>query len=67
MSDQYAEANRRYWDGLVPIHFDSEFYDVAGFKAGKSTLKNVELQELEDVSGRSLLHLMCDFGLDALS
>ena len=67
MSDQYTEANRRYWDGLVPIHFDSEFYNVAGFKAGKSTLKNVELQELGDVSRRSLLHLMCHFGLDALS
>ena len=67
MSDQYAEANRRYWDGLVPIHFDSEFYNVAGFKAGRSTLNNVELQELGDVRGRSLLHLMCHFGLDTLS
>ncbi len=67
MSDQYKEANRLYWDGLVPIHFDSEFYDVAGFKAGTSTLKRVELEELGDVRGRSLLHLMCHFGLDTLS
>ncbi len=49
------------------MHFGSEFYDVAGFNAGKSTLKDVEVQELGDVSGRSLLHLMCHFGLDTLS
>ncbi len=67
MPDEYSEANRRYWDGLVPIHLDSEFYDVAGFKAGKSTLKPTELEEIGDVSGRSLLHLMCHLGLDTLS
>ena len=67
MSDEYLEANRRYWDGLVPIHLDSEFYDVAAFKAGESTLKPTELEEIGDVSGRSLLHLMCHFGLDTLS
>ena len=67
MPTEYSDANRRYWAGLVPVHLDSQFYDVAGFKAGKSTLKPTELREVGDVSGRSLLHLMCHFGLDTLS
>ncbi len=67
MPNEYSKANRRYWDGLVPVHFDSNFYDVASFKAGESTLRPTELKEIGDVSGRSLLHLMCHFGLDTLS
>ena len=65
--DEYAEANRRHWDEVVPIHVASEMYDVAGFKAGESRLKPVELEELGDVRGKSLLHLQCQFGLDTLS
>ena len=67
MPDECSEANRRYWNGLVPIHLDSEFYDVAAFKAVESALKPTELEEMGDVSGQSLLHLMCHFGLDTLS
>ncbi len=67
MPDEYSEANHRYWDGLVPMHLASEFYNAAGFKAGKSTLKPTELDEIGEVRGRSLLHLMCHFGLDTLS
>jgi SAM-dependent methyltransferase len=65
--DRYRETNRRHWDELVPIHVGSEFYDVAGFKAGKSTLQAIERGELGDVRGKSLLHLQCHFGLDTLS
>ena len=45
----------------------SEFYDVVGFKQGRCTLKSIELEELGDVSGKSLLHLQCHFGMDTLS
>ena len=38
-----------------------------GFKAGKITLGAVERKEVGDVSGKSLLHLQCHLGLDALS
>jgi len=65
--DKYMESNRELWNELTPIHERSEFYDVEGFKAGKSTLKSVELEEVGDVSGKSLLHLQCHFGLDTLS
>lgn len=61
------EANRRHWDEVVPVHVASEFYDVASFKAGRSTLKPVEVEELGDVRGKTLLHLQCHFGMDTLS
>ena len=63
----YVEANREHWNELTPIHAKSDFYDVEGFKAGRSTLTQIELEELGNVSGRSLLHLQCHFGLDTLS
>ena len=65
--DSYMRMNRELWNELTPIHARSEFYDVEGFKAGKSTLKSIELEELGEVSGKSLLHLQCHFGLDTLS
>jgi SAM-dependent methyltransferase len=65
--NEYLEANRRHWDEVVPVHVASEMYDVASFKAGKSKLKPVELEELGDVRGKTLLHLQCHFGLDTLS
>lgn len=62
-----TEANRRMWDEVVPFHVDSEIYDVASFKAGKSALHRLELEEVGDVRGKSLLHLQCHFGMDTLS
>ena len=64
---EYLEANRKNWNERTPIHAASDFYDVAGFKRGKSSLKPIELQELGNVSGKSMLHLQCHFGLDTLS
>ena len=49
------------------VHEKSAFYDVAGFKAGKTTLNPLELEELGDVKNKTLLHLQCHFGLDTLS
>ncbi len=61
------EANRRLWDAWTPTHIASEYYDVDGFKAGHDTLDEVELAGVGDVTGRTLLHLQCHFGLDTLS
>jgi SAM-dependent methyltransferase len=63
----YLRSNQDMWDGLASIHENSRFYDVAGFKKGKTSLTFVELEELGDVSGKSLLHLQCHFGLDTMS
>jgi SAM-dependent methyltransferase len=65
--NEYLEANQRRWDELVPIHMRTQFYDVDGFKAGDSSLHDLEIDEVGDVSGKSLLHLQCHFGLDTLS
>jgi SAM-dependent methyltransferase len=65
--NRHLEANRRHWDEVVPIHTNSDFYDVAGFKAGGTGLNSLELAELGDVQGRTLLHLQCHFGQDTLS
>ncbi|MFI6733111.1 class I SAM-dependent methyltransferase [Nonomuraea sp. NPDC050451] len=63
----YLDVNRVNWDGRVPIHVASDFYDVEGFKAGRSPLRAFERDEVGDVAGRRLLHLQCHFGLDTLS
>jgi SAM-dependent methyltransferase len=61
------ETNRRRWDESVPLHVASDFYDVAAFRAGQSTLHALELGEVGDVGGKTLLHLQCHFGMDTLS
>ncbi|MEU5992576.1 class I SAM-dependent methyltransferase [Spirillospora sp. NPDC047418] len=63
----YVTVNKALWDERVPIHVASDFYDVAGFKAGGQTLRDFELAEVGDVTGLRLVHLQCHFGLDTLS
>jgi SAM-dependent methyltransferase len=65
--DSRTEANRAWWDERVPIHVGSAFYDVEGFRAGGSSLRPFEVEEVGDVSGKRLVHLQCHFGLDTLS
>lgn len=66
--DTYTRTNRQNWNERVPIHARSRMYDVAGFRAGTSSLHSIEEQELgNDVPGKRLLHLQCHFGLDTLS
>jgi SAM-dependent methyltransferase len=61
------DGNRRNWDERVPIHAASRFCDVDEFKAGRSTLMSIELDEMDDVRGKSLLHLQCHFGMETMS
>ncbi len=42
-------------------------YDVVGFKSGRNPLPSVEMKEMGEVRGKTLLHLQCHFGLDTLS
>ena len=65
--DEHFRTNQGLWNGLARIHIGSKFYDVEGFRAGKASLKHVELEELGDVAGKTLLHLQCHFGQDTLS
>jgi SAM-dependent methyltransferase len=63
----YFEMNRESWNQRAEVHFDSRFYDVDGFLAGNTSLREIELAELTQVNSRRLLHLQCHFGLDTLS
>ena len=66
--EAYLKANRENWNDRVAAHLtDREYYDVEGFLAGRCTLEDIETELLGDVRGKTLLHLMCHFGLDTLS
>ena len=65
--NEYLQANQKRWEQLTLIHEMSDFYDLAGFKAGKDRLRSIELTELGDMAGKSLLHLQCHFGMDTLA
>jgi SAM-dependent methyltransferase len=60
-------ANRSLWDAWTAIHASGDFYDLEGFKAGGVRIRPYEIEMIGDVSGRSLLHLQCHFGIDTLS
>lgn len=64
--DEFLKSNRKLWNAWTRVHVKSIFYDVDGFKAGKSSLDKIEL-ELGEVRGKSLLHLQCHFGMTTLS
>jgi len=64
---KYLQNNRELWDGWTDIHAGSPFYDLAAFRRGESSLKSIELERVGEVTGKTLLHLQCHFGLDTLS
>lgn len=66
MNDLIA-ANKNWWDEVVPIHTGSKLYDLPGFINGKCSLFSIEKEEIGDVRDKSLLHLLCHFGMDTLS
>ncbi|MGI5151861.1 class I SAM-dependent methyltransferase [Plantactinospora sp. CA-294935] len=63
----WLEVNRANWDARVPVHRNSQWYDIAGFVAGQETLRAFEPAEVGDVRDKTLLHLQCHLGLDTLS
>lgn len=65
--DNYIAINRKLWNDKVAYHLESEFYDMPGFLSGKTSLKEIELSLLENISGKSILHLQCHFGQDSIS
>ena len=67
MEKYNLESNREMWNEWATLHAGSEFYDVESFKKGKCSLYPVAVEEMGDVNGKSLLHLMCHFGKDTLS
>lgn len=70
MENHFTESNRRLWDQwtLVNLAEESDYQEqLAQFARGGSTLPEVVREEVGEVGGKSLLHLMCHIGLDTLS
>lgn len=63
----YLAINKESWNQRTEVHIHSEFYDNEAFKAGKSSLNEIELNLLPPLEGKSLLHLQCHFGQDTIS
>lgn len=64
--DPYVRKNRELWDEWTDINVRSAFYDVDGFKRQPPPLDAVIREGLGELTGRSVLHLQCHFGLDTL-
>lgn len=67
MTNQDHEINRQAWNEMVAIHYDHPDYKLKEFLDGWNSLKSIEREELGDVNGKELLHLLCQFGMDTLS
>jgi SAM-dependent methyltransferase len=65
--DERLKVNLVAWNQMARVHAASREYRLAEFKAGENVLKPIELREVGDVRGKSLLHMQCHFGLDTMS
>src|SRR5450759_4560451 len=66
--DRHTQSNLARWDELVGVHLRArDTYDLDAFRAGHSTLRSLEAEEVGDVRGKRLLHLQCHFGMDTIS
>jgi SAM-dependent methyltransferase len=68
-SQMYVDTNCELWNLWTKLNVASKEYSdlLRQLKAGQTTLEEVELEELDDVAGKTLLHLQCHFGLDTFS
>lgn len=63
----YLEINKHSWNNRLESHLNSDFYNLAGFLKGETSLNPIELALLGDLEGKSILHLQCHFGQDSIS
>ncbi len=64
---QFRERNKKLWDEWTAEGFTPAFDFIEQFKNNVPHLRPFEIEEVGDVTGKSLLHLQCHFGLDTLS
>ena len=60
-----TQANKMMWDGLAETHYKN--YHIDKLLGGTPLLRDVIRQEVGDVRGKSLVHLLCHIGTDTLS
>ena len=64
---EFDRVNKAYWDQLTELHNVGDVYSVETFLKGESILDPLVREGIGDVSGKSIVHLQCHFGLDTLS
>jgi SAM-dependent methyltransferase len=64
MTEQ-TKGNGETWSRLAKTHY--EHYHVPKLLAGESLLSDLIREEVGDVRGKSLIHLLCHIGTDTLS
>lgn len=67
VNHQYFEANKALWNTKARLHLEGTFYNIPAFKAGKTTMNKIELDEMPDLRDKEVLHLQCHFGQDSIS
>lgn len=65
--NSYFESNKELWNNKIDVHVASEFYDNESFLQGRNTLNEIELEYLQDIKGKKVLHIQCHFGQDSIS
>lgn len=65
--NRFVRSNATLWDEWTKLHLGSDYYAVDTLRSGGVTLGALERSEVGEVAGKSLLHLQCHLGLDALS
>lgn len=65
--DEFTRTNYERWDELVDVNARSPFYNLEKFKKGGLFLDKLEYEGVGNVKDKSLLHLMCHFGMGTLS
>ena len=58
--------NRALWDEIAPVHLKA-YKEVALLREGAEVLDEIELREIGDVRGKTMLHLQCHIGTDTLA
>ena len=58
-------SNKRGWDELAKTHYQT--YDIDKLLMGVPLINHVIRDEVGDVTGKSLVHLLCHIGTDTLS
>ena len=63
---QAEESNRALWDELARVLIGA-YKEVELLRRGEEILDPVELREIGDVRGKTMLHLQCHIGTDSLA
>jgi SAM-dependent methyltransferase len=66
LNGQAEQTNQALWDEIAPVHFKA-YKEVDILRRGGISLDELELAEIGDVTGKTLLHLQCHIGTDTLS